>query len=267
MKYKQLLLSPLSLIPVGLQPAVAADMPVKVKAPQATAFTPSWAGFYAGLNLGVISDQSRITGFVPSGLGAVTNYCFADGLVGNPCTPTNSQTAVGVLGGLQLGYNFQAGKIVYGLEGDIGLSSSRKSTTGANAAGGTGNWTVKSGIEALSTLRGRLGYVFDNNTLLYATGGLAVAKTAHSFQASNSAFGSGPYSWADAGWRAGFTVGGGLEYQVSRNWSVKGEALYYDLGKKDLVSTASRGGFSYAWGATDRINGVVARVGLNYLFH
>ena len=264
--YKAAFLSPLGLLSFGAQPATAADMPVKAKAPQATEFMPTWAGFYAGVNLGVISDQSRITGFVPSGLGTSTSYCFADGLLGNPCTPTNSQTAVGVLGGLQLGYNFQAGKIVYGLEGDIGLSSARKSTTGANAVGLTGNWTVNSGIEALSTLRGRLGYTFDN-TLLYATGGLAVAKTAHSYQASQSAFGSGPYSWADAGWRAGFTVGGGLEYQVSRSWSVKGEALYYDLGKKDLVSTALHAGFSYAWGATDRINGVVARIGLNYLFH
>ena len=264
MKYKQLLLSPLGLIPFGVPHADAADFPVKATAAPAITYSPSWAGWYAGVNLGVLSDRSHVDGFTPTGATVPgANYCFT-----GDCTATNSQTATGVLGGLQLGYNFEAGRVVYGLEADIDLSSARKTSTGTNVVGtGSGTWTMQSGIEALSTLRGRIGYAFDN-TLLYATGGLAVAKTAHSYQGSTPVFGSGAYSWADAGWRAGYTVGAGLDYQLSRNWSVRGEGLYYDLGTKDLVSTGTNGGgFTSTFGARDRMNGWVARAGVNYLFH
>ena len=99
MKYKVLFFSPLGLIPAG-QSAVAADMPVKVKAPQAIPHTPSWAGFYAGVNIGVIADRSKQTGFAPIP-GALNNYCWGGEF--NTCTFSNSQTATGVLGGAQIG--------------------------------------------------------------------------------------------------------------------------------------------------------------------
>jgi outer membrane immunogenic protein len=261
MNYKVALMSPLGLLPFGAQPATAADMPVKAKAPQATEFTPNWAGLYGGVNLGVVSDQSKLTGFRPTA-GTGNNYCFAQDPT---CSAGNSQTAFGILGGVQIGYNFQNANIVYGLEADIDLSSARKTTSGPDASatfGGT--WTMKSGVEALSTLRARLGYAFDNATMIYATGGLAVAKMANSFQGAST---PGQYTWSDTSWRTGYVVGGGLEYKFSQNWSVKGEGLFYDLGRKDRVSVGPPTGYNFGYGATDRMNGVVARLGLNYLFH
>jgi outer membrane immunogenic protein len=263
MKYKPLLLSPLGLIPMGLDHAGAADvsMPVKVKAPQATSYTPSWAGFYGGINLGVVADHSSQTGFKPAE--ALGNYCFGGGggNAGVACNFSNSQTATGVIGGVQIGYNFQNGAWVYGLEADIDLSSARKTVTGPVPAPYAffGNWTAKTGIEALGTARLRLGYAFDR-AMLYVTGGLAYAKMANTFQAGTG--GSG-YSWSDTGWRAGYAVGGGLEYQLTDKISIKGEGLFYDLGHKDHISTSG----SSQFGLTDKMTGVVGRIGLNYLFH
>ena len=253
-----MLLSPLGLIPLGLPGADA--QPVNRNTP--TTYAPTWAGFYAGLNFGLNSDQARVTGTNPA-LGGFLNYCFA-----NNCGGTNSSTATGVIGGIQFGYNFQTGSVVYGLEADFDFSSARKSTTGPfTLFGGAGTWTINSGIESLSTLRGRIGYAFDSS-LIYATGGLAVAKTRHSIQPAVTLFGSGPYSFADAGWRTGYAVGGGWEYRFARsNWTVRAEALYYDLGTANLVSKTNLGTTAYAFGATDKITGVVARFGLNYLFH
>lgn len=261
MKYKVALLSPLGLLPFGGQPATAADMPVKAKAPQATEFTPNWAGLYAGVNLGVISDRSRQTGF-PADPTSLNSYCFGGGDFGFGCSSSNSQTAVGVLGGAQIGYNFQNGKWVYGAELDFGLSSARKTVSAPNNRYAfIGNWTAKTGVEALGTARLRLGYAFDK-ALLYATGGLAYAKMVNAFSAGSTAGAS--YAFTDATWRAGYTVGGGLEYMVNRNWSVKAEGLYYDLGHKDITMA---GAFSTNHSLTDRTTGVIGRIGLNYLFH
>jgi outer membrane immunogenic protein len=254
MKYKVAFLSPLGLVPFGAQPATAADMPVK--APQATAFTPSWAGLYGGINVGVISARSSLGTFLPTSAPAGQNYCWL-----NNCNFSDSSTATGVLGGLQVGYNFQSGKIVYGVEADFGLSSAKASKSGV---AGAFSYTGNTGIESLGTARLRLGYAFDNNLMAYATGGLAYAKTRDSFQAS--AFG-GSYSWVSPGWRAGYTVGGGLEYMLNQKWSVKGEALYYDLGSKNMESSGVAGGTAYSHGLTDKMTGVIARIGLNYLFH
>jgi outer membrane immunogenic protein len=249
MKYKVALMAPLGLVPFGAQPAAAADMPVK--APHVTSFDPSWSGFYAGVNLGVISDHSRQTEFPGGG------YCFFDN---TNCASTNSQTATGVLGGAQIGYNFQTGALVYGVEVDFDLSSARKTTTGASVLG-LGNWTAQNGVKEFGTARLRLGYAFDR-ALVYATGGLAYANMNNAFLASGNA----GYSWsATTGWRAGLTVGGGVEYMVDPKWSIRGEALFYDLGRMDHFPTEGAG--RPLAPLTDHMTGAIARIGLNYLFH
>jgi outer membrane immunogenic protein len=267
MKYKPLLLSPLGLIPAGLPPADAADMPVKAQ-PAITYTPPSWAGFYAGVNLGVIGDRSKESAFlpVPAPGTANTSYCWADsfGSPASACTFKNSQTAYGVIGGLQVGYNFQAGNIVFGAEADFDGTSARKTTLTPFTTFGTSRVaTEKTGVEALGTARLRLGYAFDR-ALLYATGGLAYAKMVNTFQANTG------YAWSDpAGWRTGYTAGGGLEYRVTDRWSVKGEGLYYSLGSKDHVSfqTLASGQEFGTAALHDRMTGFVARLGVNYLFH
>jgi outer membrane immunogenic protein len=253
MKYKVLFFSPLGLIPAG-QSAVAADMPVKARAPQAIPHTPSWAGFYAGVNVGVLSSRSRLD-TLPSDVPAGVNYCWvAD------CGFSASPRATGVVGGVQVGYNFQSGNFVYGVEADIGLSSAKKTTTGVGNFGYSYSGDV--GVEALGTARLRLGYAFDR-TLVYATGGLAYGKARDSFQH----FATAPYTWSDENWRVGYAAGGGVEYMFNRNWSVKGEAFYFHLGSKDHVSTGFVDSEVEVVRLKDRIDGFVARIGINYLFH
>jgi len=253
MKYKQLLLAPLGLLPAGIPVANAADMPVK--AAHTAKFMPLWSGFYAGVNVGMISDHSSQGAYLPTNA-PLTNYCWT-----NDCNYRNSQTATGILGGLQIGYNFQSGNIVYGVEADFGLSSARKTMTGTYVGGVAflGPWTSKTGVDALGTARLRLGYAFDR-ALIYATGGLAYAKMENSFQAGPT------FSSDTTRWRTGYALGGGVEYALNQNWSVKAEGLFYDLGRKDHVSTDPTVNFS-AVAISEHMTGVVARLGVNYLFH
>jgi outer membrane immunogenic protein len=264
MKYKVVLISPLGLLPAGMPAAQAGDvtLPPNAQPVKYEKFTPAWSGFYAGVNVGVAADQSRQTAFKPTGAGPT--YCFGGESVS--CSFSNSQTGVGIFGGYQIGYNFQNGNLVYGAEADFGISSARQTTSGPNAAPNAffGNWTAKTGLEALSTMRLRLGYTFDR-ALVYGTGGLAYAKLTNTFQAAQPSS-TDSYSWSDTAWRRGFAVGGGVEYMLLSNVSIKGEALFYDFGKQDHISYRF---FSpgQALGLTDRMTGVVARIGLNYLVH
>ena len=246
-KTQYALASALSTLPFA---ASAADLPVKAPA-VAAPYMPLWSGFYAGVNLGAISERSSASTFVPS-VASANNFCLAF-----VCSLDPSQTATGVLGGLQIGYNFQSGNIVYGVEADFGLSSAKNnSTTFTNGY----HWSANTGIDALGTARLRLGYAFDR-ALVYATGGLAYAKVRDSYQ------GDIGYTWTSTGWRAGYTVGGGLEYAFAPKWSAKAEGLYYDLGSKDHVSTGTGLFGLAAVGIHDHMTGAVVRLGLNYLFH
>lgn len=252
MKYKALLLSPLGAIPAGVQGAAAADIPLNAT-PTAFVHKTDWSGFYVGANAGLLSAQSQLNGYTPTS--ATFNYCWED--LANTACRGQSQTANGVLAGLQIGYNFQHGKWIYGFEADLGLSSAK-----ANLSGGTYGFSIDTGVSVLSTARLRVGYTFDNS-MVYATGGLALAKTRDQYM--QSYFGT-PYSWAKAGWRAGWTLGAGIEHMLTKNISIKGEGLYYDLGSTNLESTGTVGS-TYAWGVRTKMDGFVARIGLNYHFH
>jgi outer membrane immunogenic protein len=257
MKFKPLLLSPLGLIPGAMQ-ADAADMPARVvKAPVVAPYVPSWAGFYVGLNVGVVSDESRQRTFLPNT--PVADYCWAF-----DCNFRNKQTATGVLGGGQIGYNFQSASWVIGVEADIAAAGASKTVNGLTNGH---NWRTKNGLDALGTARLRVGYAFDR-ALIYATGGLAYADLKDSFLADSVNAG---YAWSKrTGWRAGWTVGGGIEYMFAPNWSVKGEGLYYDLGGDDHLAPINALPANVTpiafYGLRSNTTGAVGRIGLNYLF-
>jgi outer membrane immunogenic protein len=80
----------------------------------------------------------------------------------------------------------------------------------------------------LFTARPRLGYAFNDNLLLYVTGGLAMTDLKYNATYSDQ-FGS-ISAGAISGPRTGWTIGAGLEYALLRNWSVKLEYLYTDFG-------------------------------------
>jgi outer membrane immunogenic protein len=157
---------------------------------------------------------------------------------------TNQFNLSGGLIGGTAGYNWEIGHAVLGLEGDVDWSTLHGSTTTMCTVGCTtrNDW--------LSTVRGRAGYAFDR-FLPYVTGGLAVGD----IRASRPGFPGASHT--DAGW----TVGGGLEFALTNNWTAKAEYLHVDLGKFNC-------GFSCGPTATNNVSlhSDAVRAGVNYRF-
>jgi outer membrane immunogenic protein len=209
--------------------ASAADM--AYKAPMAPPVV-SWAGFYVGVNLG---GGFGTTGASETGLPTALVTASADyGL---------NHSLTGWLGGALIGYNYQTGQWVWGIEADFDAGningSGMQSGVGVAQRNGVnafaGNFvTAGEKIDFFSTLRGRVGMLTDPNLLIYATGGLAVAHVKYNGQFHYAT--PVDYIVSDSATRFGWTIGAGLEYRVAALWTVRGEYLYYDLGSHSVVS-------------------------------
>jgi outer membrane immunogenic protein len=205
-------------------PALAADMALKAP-PRAVPETWSWTGWYVGGNVGgKWADTSGSAFMGASALGAATSPAAT--------VPFASDTATTVIGGGQLGYNWQTGPTVLGLEGDFDAQHWREMRTLTGTVPGFfipgDNFTTQSNWQA--SIRGRLGYALDRN-LLYVTGGAAFTniKVGTNFIVS----GIFPASSAsDSKTLVGATFGGGLEHAFTRNWSVGIEGRYTWYGSQ-----------------------------------
>jgi outer membrane immunogenic protein len=179
-------------------------------------------------------------------------------------------------------------------------------TSGSVAGAATtalGNSIIQTGVNWLGTVRGRLGYLFTPTLLVYGTGGLAyggayakVSQTSvenvdHQRCMSNTSISCYPGSapsiqnlWLGSGNQSqtlvGWSAGGGGEWMFMPNWSLKGEAIYWDLGRMNVNTSAygsginipSAAGFlgnsNYGWGRTSvQYSGIIARAGINYHFN
>src|SRR4051794_3210436 len=188
--------------------AQAADVPYGSRAPY-TVNQPlnawSWAGPYLGGNIGYAWGNVDNNGAKPSGFS----------------------------GGVQGGYNWQSGPLVFGLEADLQAS-------GANDR--FAPWKFSN--PWFGTVRGRAGYAL-NNVLFYGTGGLAFGELrAEAFGLSESR--------TSAGW----TVGAGAEMGLAQNWTAKIEYLYVDLSDSRFAITGMPNGARFG----------VVRLGVNYRF-
>jgi outer membrane immunogenic protein len=129
---------------------------------------------------------------------------------------TYSYDTDGWLGGVHLGYNWQATNFVIGVETDIELADL------SGSGSGTFGSVHSTDIDWIGSLRGRLGYALDR-TLIYATGGLAYGDVAI----------AGP-GYSDSETRTGWTVGAGIEHAFAPNTTARIEYRYTDLGSGDL---------------------------------
>jgi outer membrane immunogenic protein len=237
----------------------------------------SWTGFYAGLNAGY-ADPTANFSVVPGG-----SWIGDPDYAGIVNAGTRSLGLRGFTGGVQAGYNYQVDKIVLGIEGDLnylGLKNSYATPIFPGVAGGT-YWASGSvGLDAFYTLRGRLGLAADH-WLMFVTGGLAVTseKFSQSINYINVAQNNnlpltGPAGGANAGstssTAASWTVGGGAEYALNQQWSVKGEYLYVNLKSMSFGSVYGPNGFTagtYSMQHNLSLSGLnIFRVGLNYHF-
>jgi outer membrane immunogenic protein len=195
-----------------------------------------WTGFYVGANVGGAwgsSDFTTKTVFSPTGYFATTSVP-AIATIGAQSNDSSS-----FIGGGQLGYNWQSGVLLFGIETDfnfLGLKDSRSGTTTYPCCAPTA-FTIQSSTKAdwLYTLRPRIGIV-SGHWMLYATGGLAVTNLRSSFLFTDT-FATAHESASFDSTRAGWTIGGGGEMLLSGNWSVKLEYLFVDFGNGSTTST------------------------------
>lgn len=228
-------------------PALAADLSSAAPAPYYKAPPPvevcTWCGFYIGANVGGSWGNARSTFDAP----------------GFPAFFSNTSHPDGVIGGGQVGYNWQTGNLVFGIETDFQGSGQRASDTLAAIATPLGAFSLTETDKEtwFGTTRGRIGFAPGaSNWLLYGTGGVAYGDVDTAFTLATP-FGSATVS--DTSTRVGWTGGGGLEYMFLPRWSFKAEYLYMDLG------TAN---FGLPFGITQhiRFQDNIARVGIDYHF-
>jgi outer membrane immunogenic protein len=132
----------------------------------------------------------------------------------------NSAKPNGEIGGLHVGYNYQISQFVVGLEGDVdGLSFSNSVNNPATG------FFASTRIPVEGSIRGRVGYAWDR-ALFFVTGGAAFADIQHQYALAGVFSPSGTFDKT----RVGYTFGGGVEYALSNNWSVRGEYRYANFG-------------------------------------
>ncbi|MDG4877509.1 porin family protein [Mesorhizobium sp. WSM4935] len=214
---KQLLLATALVLASGT--AYAAD--VLQEAPVAASF--DWTGAYIGVNAG-------------GGFGT-----FKHTATGTPTSIDVSSS--GFLGGVQAGYNWQSGQVVYGVETDF---------QGADIKGDLSFpiTLLKTKVDWFGTLRARIGYTPVDRFMIYGTGGLAYGHFKTDI---------GVPAVSGSKTKAGWTIGAGAEYAINTNWTIKSEYLYTDLGKADVITVGPDT-------LTDKIAFHTVRIGLNYKF-
>jgi outer membrane immunogenic protein len=210
--------------------AQAADMPIK--APRYIEPAASWAGWYIGAHAGAAWHNTQTDSITQP-------YSFFSG--------TTSASKTGFIGGGQIGYNWQRGNFVFGLEGDISALSSK--TSGGLASTYA---VLESRIRWLSTVRTRFGLAV-GDTMAYMTAGVAIGGV------KNSLTSVGLASYSDSSTKVGWAIGGGVEHMLNRNWTIGLEGLFVDLGKSDVASFPGKT-------TKFRNQAVIGRVKLNYKF-
>src|SRR5438270_13316176 len=230
--------------------ANAADLGLRPMYEAPPAFT--WSGCYIGGNIG--GGWGRETVSIPN-LGQTTGVPELAGV----SLPSVTGNTSGVIGGGQVGCNYQvAPNWVIGIEGD-GEAADIKGDATATVLGITG--TAHARTDWIASVTGRLGWTWDR-WMLYAKGGAAWAGDKYSadipifaehIQASQT--------------RAGWTVGGGVEWAFWQNWSAKVEYDFYDFGARDVTFTGT------IFGVPEVVPGInvkqtisTVKFGVNYRF-
>ena len=228
---KKLLLTSVALVALSGS-AFAADLPTRKAPPAPPAPAPVWTGFYAGVNFG--GGWNTNTG--------PRSVWYPDAINGGLTQWTQKGNGFGgILGGPQVGYNYQFNKIASGIGAVVGAEADFQGTNMVGGAGpqvsglvniptnyspltNNGYRTVigyqyaQKAVPWFGTVRGRVGLTIWPSLLVYGTGGFAYG-----------------YVTQNAGWtnnsalQTGWTAGGGAEWMFMQNWSAKIEYLYTQI--------------------------------------
>jgi outer membrane immunogenic protein len=211
--------------------AGAADMPVKAPLKAVEAAPYNWSGFYVGANAGYSFGNTKI------------DYATPFATLGRSLHPSSG------IGGGQIGYNWQSGPWVYGVEADIAYRHGSKQSTfffGPNPTAGNpfgsvagDNTVFRVEQNWLGTARGRVGQAW-SNVLIYGTGGLAFGDTKSSLTETLAAPNQDRSRAAsNRDINVGWTAGAGAQVGIGQQWSLGLEYLYVDLGKTTIAQPAS----------------------------
>jgi outer membrane immunogenic protein len=245
--------------------AQAADLPTKgpvYKAPVGAPF--SWTGFYIGAQVGGGWGRKEWSdSFDP----VLTNNNHTTG-------PDATYDVDGPLAGGLIGFNWQYGWTVFGVEADANWADIKGTGTNdpGNITGPTSGGCLDQGpcttkIDALGTITGRLGVAADR-ALFYAKGGAAWVREKHTVGFHDPQFPNDPfsnYSGTTSQTRWGWTVGGGFEYAFANNWSAKIEYNYMDFGREQVTFSFTPTQ-SFGTGGNLEQTMHVVKGGLNYRF-
>jgi outer membrane immunogenic protein len=199
--------------------AYAADLAVKAPPSPAYAPLPTWTGCYLGANIGGAFGQ---TDFTRVGQGNVTlNDNFG------------SQSPSSVVGGGQMGCDYQVSQWVFGVQGLIDATDLNGSNVIPVPFSET--FTIDNKNEWYATVTGRIGYTVTPWVLLYGKGGVAFAEN------KMAVFGPTFLSETANADRTGWTAGAGVEWMFRPNFSVFAEYQHLDFGSKDVVFTPAPG--------------------------
>lgn len=213
--------------------AGAADLAVKapVYAPPIPVY--SWTGFYLGVGGGTGWGTKEYDWNIDSTIASVQAQLGAPGLI--PPLGLHSQGSHAINGGFfggQIGYNYQAGWAVFGIQADAHWADLEGS--GNCFALGITNCNAK--VESFGSVTGRVGGAIDR-LLVYAKGGWAWENG----KSDINVLGLGGLGVLGANIslastvdqsRSGWTWGAGAEYAFSPSWTAFVEYSYYDFGDK-----------------------------------
>lgn len=252
------------------QHAGAADLGVPYAPPPPP---PSWTGFYIGANGG--------TGWGTTSTSVNVGQTLAlNGIPGVNLTVPLSQTSLnGWLAGGQIGYNYQIGNFLVGIEGEADWAN----LTGTSPC--VAVFSCNSRIDWTADVTGRFGVIPVPNLLVYVKGGASWAGLKDSF--GNSVAGTvGPITFSGnvnsslSTTQLGGLLGIGAEYMFAPHWTAKIEYTFADYGKvNETAQVLASGGVAIAGGPT--IAGSVGfptstqtelevhtiKAGINYLFN
>jgi outer membrane immunogenic protein len=211
--------------------ASAADLAARpyTKAPAYIEPLFNWTGFYDGGHIGGAWTNEQ---FVNS----ANTTLFGDLAPGEGYRQRGS----GIMGGAQIGYNWQANNYVFGMEGTISGLDNKGSFTNTQfgvARDDVFSWRTN----VLATIVGRAGFAVQNN-LFYIKGGYAGVNNRLSV---SDTVGPATGSGGQTRWANGWTLGAGWEYGITRNWIVGLEYNYAAFASQTYQLGGTGGNYSF----------------------
>jgi outer membrane immunogenic protein len=246
---------------------------------------PNWAGSYFGVYGGYGNGESSVVSkttstSIPWIVNAATAPTPSQAVIDKTQSPSLSPEGYDVGG--TFGHNWQAGSLVFGVEGSFGafhLSDTATNSTPAvtytativNQSAVTSVTTVDT--DWLATIRGRLGFS-TGRALFYGTGGAAFTsinfhqRNAYSYGGAAAFVNYGSENTSASDTLTGWTAGGGIELKLGGAWSGKLEYLRVDFGNIAATGTVySPTGVNRATVShTADLSADIVHVGLNYHF-